>query len=126
MGVMLLFGFGVSTGVSVAAVMLTHGRSAFSAVAFGACAGECGTWFAFFVFLDVARNGDLRLVWICLTVSGACDALSPPDGLILLRWAGRHRIPIRPTASERPLRPTRAIGRNQGGSTWSGWDSVSG
>ncbi len=35
MGVMLFFGLGVSIGVSVAAVMLAHGSSAFSAEALG-------------------------------------------------------------------------------------------
>ena len=46
MGVILFVVLGVSIGLSVAAAMVAHGSSAFSAVAMGACAGGYGAWLA--------------------------------------------------------------------------------
>ncbi len=57
LGVRLFYGLGVSIGVSVAAVVLAHGSSAFSTVAFDACGGEIDAASTAIVMLVTVEEG---------------------------------------------------------------------
>lgn len=54
-GVILFFGIGVGIGLAVALEMLARGGSVTGAVVTGAFAGGYGTWFVFFVVLNLVR-----------------------------------------------------------------------